>query len=321
MCVIATYRRHFELLIHLQSRVDSVRCLRRHFWYLLDGGLARKTVGQWLCGLSGEEVPLLVKVRWWEGLSVEIWFDFPGLMRTKARARARCVDGREENGTSFRASEGKTSTWLSWGASGTLRRNLTVSQSTLLGISIHYVERKKNIGFSGFGYGLGELDAFISHAPLNLVWIQWSTTWENMTSEKIRFFWPSVLQAGLAFLLLGKLFCLNIEWFSHWTVPSRPPWRIGAESPDLFSEYLEGLWFLGKVNMYLKEKNTLFCSQEWEISALKCFIIAYCRTSASCIKYIAMVWSECLYRLVEIMGWMGLCLCGCWAVEGVVLKD
>lgn len=148
MCVIATYRRHFELLIHLQSRVDSVRCLRsRHFWYLLDGGLARKAVGQWLCGLSGEEVTLLVKVRWWEGLSVEIWFDFPGLMRTKARARAKCVDGREENGTSFRASEGKTSTWLSWGASGTLRRNLTVSQSTLLGISIHYVERKKPIGF------------------------------------------------------------------------------------------------------------------------------------------------------------------------------
>lgn len=59
--------------------------------------------------------------------------------------------------------------------------------------------------------GFGELDAFISHAPLNLVWIQWSTTWENMTSEKIRFLWPSVLQAGLAFLLLGKLFCLNIE--------------------------------------------------------------------------------------------------------------
>lgn len=80
-------------------------------------------------------------------LTVEIWFDFPGLMRTKARARARCVDGREENGTSFRASEGETSTSLSWGASGTLRRNLTVPQSTFLGISIRYVERKNPIGF------------------------------------------------------------------------------------------------------------------------------------------------------------------------------
>lgn len=146
MCVASTCRRHFELLIHLQSRVESVRCLRRrHFSYLLDGGSPRKAVGQWLCGLSGEEV--LVKVRRCEGLPAEIWFDFPGLMRTKARTRARCVDGREENGTSFRASEGKTSTWLSWGASGTLRRNLTVPQSTFLGISIHYVERKKPIGF------------------------------------------------------------------------------------------------------------------------------------------------------------------------------
>jgi len=157
MCVIATYRRHFVLLIHLQSRVESVRCLRRTLlvpfgWRV--GAEDSRSVIVWI-KRGGINVNVTCKgavVR--RSLTVEIWFDFPGLMRTKARARARCVDGREENGTSFRASEGKTSTWLSWGALGTLRRNLTVPQSTFLGISIRYVERKTPLDFSGFGYGL-----------------------------------------------------------------------------------------------------------------------------------------------------------------------
>lgn len=257
MCVISTYRRNFELLIHLQSRVESVRSLRRrHFWYLLDGGLARKAVGQWLCGLS------------WGGSTCKgavVWrspcWDLSWLPGFNADESSRSSEVRRRAGGEWHELPrfwGENKYLASLRGVGHVAQEFDCPSVRYLGISIHYFERKKKSHWIlvVLDMGFGVLDAFISRAPLNLVWIQWSTTWENMTSEKIRFLWPSVLQAGLVFLLLGKLFSLNIEWFVTLNCPFSTLKNWCRESESLFRVsrclWQIGLWFLDKVNIYLQ---------------------------------------------------------------------
>lgn len=156
MCVISTFRRNFELLIHLQSRVESVRSLRRrHFWCLLDGGLARKAVGQWLCGLS------------WGGSTCKgavVWrspcWDLSWLPGFNADESSRSSEVRRRAGGEWHELPrfwGENKYLASLRGVGHVAQEFDCPSVRYLGISIHYFERKKkniSLDFSGFGYGL-----------------------------------------------------------------------------------------------------------------------------------------------------------------------